>query len=155
MPLKTPFAAQDIFEQKFAGTTDFIQRAVVGAHHRFNLCFRDQFFEGRQVGIVQLTFGHNGIEGVTIFLRSRMDSIMFGTCRCFEIFGMIALQALHKRRCHLTGKERVFAPGFLSAPPARIAENIHIWRPEGQSLILIGISIAAQARHDIWRVLHR
>ena len=68
-----------------------IKRAVVGAHDRFDLCLGDQFFESRQVGVVQLPFCHNGIEGVTILLRSRMDGIMLGARRRFEISGMIAL----------------------------------------------------------------
>src|SRR5687767_1693859 len=79
---------------------------------------------------------------MTILLRPRVHSIMFGTRRGFEILGMVTLQAFHKLSRHLAGQERVFAPGLLPAPPTRVAEDIYVWRPERESLILVGVSIA-------------
>src|ERR1043165_7172395 len=73
-----------------------------------------------------------------------MNSVMLGTGRSFEILGMVALQTLHEGRRHLTSQEMIFSPGLLPAPPARVAKNIHIRRPEVESLILIGIAVTTQ-----------
>src|SRR6476661_6429314 len=97
MPLEIPFSSEDLIDQKLAGTTNFVEGTVVGAHDRFDLCLRDEFLERRQVRVVQLTSGHYCIEDVTILFRPRMNSVMLGTGRGFEIFGVIALQTLHER----------------------------------------------------------
>src|SRR5215212_5827459 len=57
---------------------------------------------------------------------------------------MVALQALHESRRHLARQEGIFSPCLLPAPPTRIAENIHIRRPEVKPLVLIGITIPTQ-----------
>ena len=71
MSLETPFSAQDVFEQKLAPIAGFIERPVVGTHHRFDLGLRDQFFESRQVSIVKFTLSNDGVEGVAVFFPGR------------------------------------------------------------------------------------
>src|SRR5215207_8908546 len=81
---------------------------------------------------------------MAILFRPGMDSIMLDARRGFEIFGMITLQTLHEGRRHLTRQEGIFPPRFLSSPPAWIAKNVDIRRPESKSLILIGIAVATE-----------
>src|SRR5687768_10137370 len=81
---------------------------------------------------------------MAVLFRPGVDSIMLGTRCGLEIFGVIPLQALHESRRHLAGQEGIFPPRLLSAPPTRIAKNIHIRRPEGKTLILIGIAVTTQ-----------
>src|SRR5262245_55163390 len=127
MSLKIPFPSENLFYEQLAGTAGFTERAVVGAHHRFNICISYKFLEGGQIRIVQLPFCHNGIEYMTVFFGARMDGIMFSTRRGFEILGMVALQAAHECRSHLTCQEWILAPGFLPASPAGVAEDIDVW----------------------------
>ena len=42
---------------------------------------------------VQVVFGNDTIEGVAVFFWARMDYVMLGAGRHFEVFGMVALQA--------------------------------------------------------------
>src|SRR5688572_23345388 len=57
---------------------------------------------------------------------------------------MVALESIDKLCGHFAGKEWILAPGFLSAPPTRVAENVDIRRPEGQPLELVISAIATQ-----------
>ena len=43
--IETPFAAQDVFQQKPAGTTRFVEGAVISSHHRFDFCIDNQSLE--------------------------------------------------------------------------------------------------------------
>src|SRR5512136_2086549 len=144
MALEAPFTAQDVFEQEFTPTARFIKRAVISTHYCFDFGFLDQLLEGWQVSIVQVVFGNDGVEGVTLFFRTGVDRIMLGASRHFKIPGMVPLEAFDKLCGHFASKEWVLAPGFLSAPPARVAENVDIRRPEGQSLELIGAAVTTQ-----------
>ena len=47
---------------------------------------------------------------------------------------IVALHALHKGHAHARGQERIFAVSLLPAAPARIAEDVHVRRPEIQPL---------------------
>jgi hypothetical protein len=46
------------------------------------------------------------------------------------------LQAAMKADAQASPSGRVFAPGFLAAAPARIAEDVDVGRPDGQPAIL-------------------
>ena len=144
MPGKSPLAAQNILQEQFAGAAWLIQRAVIGAHHSLNLGLRDQLLESRQVGGIQIAAADLRVEAVTKFLRPAVNGIMLGAGSSFQVLWVIALQAAHKRSAHFAGQERVFTPGFLAAPPARIAENIDIRRPKGQSLVEVWFPLFSQ-----------
>src|SRR5687767_13763386 len=73
-----------------------------------------------------------------------MHRIVLGAGCRFEIPGMIALEAFDELRGHFASKEWILAPGFLPAPPARVAENVDIRRPERQPLELVIAAIATQ-----------
>src|SRR5690348_12410238 len=47
-----------------------------------------------------------------------------------EIFRIVALQTRNERDAHAAGKKRILAISLLPAPPAWIAEDIDIGRPE-------------------------
>src|SRR5207247_3775954 len=52
----------------------------------------------------------------------------------FQIPGIVALQSLDKFDSEPAREVRIFAVGFLAAPPARIAKDIDVWRPEGETI---------------------
>ncbi len=76
-------------------------------------------------------------------LRSAVDGVMLGTGRCLHVLA-VTLERLDKRNPNPAGQIGVFAVGFLTAPPARIAEDIDIGCPEGQSIILFAFLPLAQ-----------
>src|ERR1035441_2793479 len=50
-----------------------------------------------------------------------------------EILRIVALQALHEFHTHATGEIWIFAISLLSTSPARIAKDVDVWRPDGES----------------------
>src|SRR5580698_2258553 len=52
---------------------------------------------------------------------------------CAIVSRVIALQSAHKLLAQMGGEERVFAIGLLASSPARIAEDVDVWRPDGQA----------------------
>lgn len=55
---------------------------------------------------------------------------------------ILALQAADKAHRHLPGEKRILAVGFHATAPARVAENVDIGRPDGQT----GIALMVLAR---------
>ena len=69
--------------------------------------------------------------------------------RHLQVHGVVALHALHVGRSHGAREERVFTVGFHAASPSRVAEDVDVRAPEGQSCVASVVSVAA--RHDILR----
>ncbi len=95
---------------------------------------------------MEIAAGYDGVEAMTQRFRTAVDCEVLGAGRGFEIARIIPLQARHERRGHLPRQERIFAPGLLTATPARVAEDIDVGRPEGQALIPARLPLAAQRR---------
>ena len=54
--------------------------------------------------------------------------------------GIIALHAGHKRDRQASAQERIFAIGFLAAPPAWIAKDVDVGCPEIQAFENVGVA---------------
>ena len=84
-----------------------------------------------------------GVNGVV--LRSRDD---------FQILRIVTLQSFDECDTEPAGEVRIFAVGFLSASPARVAKDIDVWRPEGETVKPVR-SYRAVVLRDTWRALLR
>jgi len=136
MAREFPLPAQDIAQQEVARAARLAPHAVVGAHDRLHPGLAHQFLERRQIRVPQVVRGHRRVEGVPLGFRPRVHREMFGASRRFEVPRIVALQTAHERRAEHTREHRVLAPRFLSASPARVAEDIDVRRPEGQALVV-------------------
>jgi hypothetical protein len=65
-----------------------------------------------------------------------VHSVMLGGGNHFEVARIVALQAFDERDSHGACEEGILAVGLLSPSPAGIAEDVDVWRPEGQPEIL-------------------
>ena len=72
---------------------------------------------------------------MAVGFRPAVHGEMLGGGVELAVLRVVALQAAHEAHAHARGQERILAVGFLSAPPARIAEDIDVGRPEGQALV--------------------
>ena len=62
-----------------------------------------------------------------------MYGIVLGGGDQLQIFGIVALHAGDKRHAHAAGEKRIFAIGLLAASPARVAKDVDVGGPEGES----------------------
>src|SRR3954452_16517714 len=67
-------------------------------------------------------------------LRAAMHGKMLGRRDRPIIASIVALQPADKGDCHAAAEEWIFAVCLLAAPPARIAKNIHVGRPEVETV---------------------
>ncbi len=77
------------------------------------------------------------VEVMTIRLGSAVDREVLRGGVDLAILRIVTLQALHEGDAHSRSEPGIFAVGFLSATPARIAEDIDVGRPERQALIAL------------------
>ena len=135
--LVTPFAAQDVADQIRGSGAGNPAEAVVGRHHFLDARLGHQILESGKIGLAQIALAHLGIEAMAGAFRPGMHGKVLGTGVRLQHFGIgIALEAPHDRHTELAGQVRIFAVGFHSAAPARVAENVDIGRPEGKPLVL-------------------
>ena len=131
--LETPLAAQLILQEVLVGACRLAIDGVVGAHDGAGFAFHDGGAESWLVGIDLIVLAHVHIGKVTRGLGSAVHVVVFGCCDGQVIPGVIALQSGHVGNAHASGEEGIFAVGFLTAAPARVAENVQIRGPEIQA----------------------
>ncbi len=89
-----------------------------------------------------------------------MDGVMFHCRNGFQVFVVIALDAVDEVDGHAARQERVFAIGFLTPAPARVAEDVDVRRPEGQPaihgvhifrgiIVMLGAALVGNRRGDL------
>jgi len=66
---------------------------------------------------------------------------VFGSGNGFEVTRVVTLQAVDESDAKTRGEERIFAVSFLAASPARIAEDIDVGRPEGETVVASGVVV--------------
>ena len=71
--------------------------------------------------------------------RAAVNRKVLGACRSLQILLIVALDALNKAYAHAGSQIRILAKGFMTASPARVAENIDIGRPERKSLVNVRV----------------
>ena len=69
-------------------------------------------------------------------LRAGMYGIVLGTCPCFQVLGMIALQAFNNLHAQLGCQIGILPIGLHPPSPPGVPEYIHIGSPEGKSRVL-------------------
>ena len=67
-----------------------------------------------------------------------VNGVMFGSGNRFEVTRVVALKAGDESDAKTGGEERIFAVGFLAASPTRIAEDVDVGRPEGETVVASG-----------------
>jgi len=140
MAFKAPSSAKYVFNQEITGTAWFAKSTVIRAHYRFNSAVHKRL-ERRQIGFQKVFLGNNGVKSVAFFFGAGMDGKMFGAGGKFQVLRIFPLQTTYQRETNLACKIRIFAVSFLPPPPARIAENIDIWRPESKPPILAAVAL--------------
>ena len=137
--VKTVCIPQNLTEQTMVRAARFAVHAVVRAHNSRRMCRRDDIGKRRQVCSEQIRVGYVDIENVTQLFRSAVYGVMLQGRVRLAIFS-VALQTADKGVPHMRGQIRILTIGFVTSAPTRIAENIDIGRPHGQSLIGAGIA---------------
>src|ERR1700722_1686571 len=74
------------------------------------------------------------VDGVPRRLWPTVHSEMLRSRNHAIVFRIVSLQTGDKRHAHASGEKRILAVCFLTAPPARIAKDIDIRRPEIETL---------------------
>ena len=138
---ESPGVAKKIVE-KMIGAGGFAADRVVRAHHGSSVGFDDGGAEGRSVSLVEIVRGDGSVEVMALRLGAAVHGIVFGGGDGLEILGVDRPGAPLRTHAEAAGEEGIFAVGFLAASPARIAKDIDVGRPEGESLVEAVIACA-------------
>ena len=133
----SPFVPENLGQQAVAPAARLPLETLVGAHDLLHVGLLHQRLEGRQVGLPQIPRVQMlHVEIVPLGLRAAMHGIMLGTGVELVVLRVPRpLEAFHHGHPHTGGQPRVFPPGLLSPSPARVAEDVHVGRPERQPLV--------------------
>ena len=101
----------------------------------------DRGAEGRSVGVVEIVQRDMDVEAVAESFRAAVNGVVFGSGDGFEVMRIVALQSGDKGDAKPRGEEGILAVGFLAAPPARIAEDVDVGRPESETEVATGIVV--------------
>ena len=134
--LEVPLIAKDVHHKRVVAAAWLSVEAIIGTHHAVNACFYDKFVESRQISVPKVESRWPRIKDVTAIFGATMHGKVLGTCHRFQVIWVVAFETAHYSRTHLGGKIWVFAVGFLTASPARVAKDIDIRSPISKATIL-------------------
>ena len=144
MSLEAPLFTQDLLQRR-ACAADLAVCAVVRTHHSFDSCLFYAGFKSRQIGLFHILRIGFRIKGMPQCLRSGVNREMLGAGRRPQVSAVVAsipaLNSLDEPDAEPGCQERILAVGLMSSAPSGIAENIHIGRPEGQSLVDVPVIV--------------
>src|SRR5687768_8330479 len=100
-------------------------------HHRGAKC--------RKVCFAQLAFCRRGVEPVSFRLGSRMNCVMLRSRHSLQIFRIVTLKPFYEFDAKPRTEVRIFAVGFLSTTPTRIAKDVYVGRPKREAVEAISI----------------
>ena len=116
---------------------------IIRAHHAFNVRVLDQGAERREIGLLDVLRGYLRVECVALRLGAAVYREMLRAGGGFQILP-VALEPSYVLLAKLRGEVRVLAVGLVTPAPARVAENIHVGRPEGQTLVDVAVAVPAR-----------
>jgi len=126
---EAPGAAQIILKQHIAAAGRLPVDAVVRAHDRPGLALDNGGPEGGQICILQIVRRGEDVVGVAAGFRTAMDREMLGRRDHERQVRIVPLHALDKGDADPRCQIGIFAIGFLTPAPARIAEDVDVGRP--------------------------
>ena len=145
IPLEAPLAAQLVLQQVLVGACRLAIDCVVCAHHRAGFAFHDGSAECGLVGVDLVVLAYVHIGKVARRLRPAVHGIVLRCRNGQVVLRIVALQSGHVGNAHAAGEEGIFAVGFLTAAPARIAKDVQIRRPEIEASHDAGVSLAQRS----------
>lgn len=135
---KAPVLPENLLEGGGAAA-DFAVGPVVGAHDSLDLSFFYAGFKSRQVGLRHVFFRGLRIERMPEPLGAGVDREVL-CARGRLVVRSVALQALDKADAQARGQAGILAVGLVSPAPARVAEDVDVGRPEGESLVDVPVA---------------
>ena len=141
---EAPALAQDVEQQPLARGGGLPVHAVVGPHHGLHPALDHEVAERGQVGLVQIALARANVEVVAVLLRAAVDREVLGGGARAVVARVVALQALHEGHSQPPRQVRVLAVGLLPPPPARVAEDVDVGRPEGEPLVASALALARE-----------
>ena len=133
--VELPFVLQSLMQKQFAGAGRGSIDGVVSAHDAVGVGVDDKASECGKIRVGEIVRGDDGVEGVARDSGPAVNREVFCRGNDLEIARIRTLQTLHKGGADAAGEKRIFAVGFLSASPARVAIDVDIGRPEGEAIV--------------------
>jgi len=115
--------------------------AVVGAHDRSRVSLDNGRPECRQIRVFLIMAADIDVREVPGWFRPTVDGEMLRGGNGKVVLRVISLQPGHEGHCQPAAQVRIFAVGFLPPPPARIAEDVDVGRPEIQAFEDVGMTV--------------
>jgi hypothetical protein len=143
VPVQPPAPPERLGEQVGAGARRHAVDPRVGAHEAAGLGVHDAAPERRVERVGQVLRRHPGHEVVPRHAVPVLQVVRRGVLaarrrlqRRGDARRRATLQAAHEGDGVLAGRGRVLAGGLLPPPPPRVAEDVHVRRPDGEPLRL-------------------
>src|SRR6185503_3603880 len=98
------------------------------------MTFSHRGAERRQIGLFKIARAGINVEPVPQRFRPAVHRVMLARGHRAKMLEIVALYSSDESNTHAAGQEWIFSVGLLSPSPARITEDVDVWRPEGQSI---------------------
>ena len=134
--LELPLVAQNVHQQGVVAAAGLSVHTVVGTHHAMHTGLAHEVAEGGQIGVPQVVECRTRIEGMAQTLGTAVHGKVLGAGHSLQVMRVVALQAAHHGHAHLACQIGVLAVGFLSASPTRVAEDVDVGGPVGETVVL-------------------
>ena len=125
-PVVAPLVLQDVDEQTLVGAARHAVEPVVAAHHHPHVGVVDDILERRQIGGPKGAPADRRVKRVAVGLRSAVHGEMLDAGECLVPVVDLLLETVHAGGAHARGEVGVFAVGFHTASPARVAEDVDV-----------------------------
>ena len=138
--VEAPLVAEEIGEEPvIGGTGDFVD-AAEGGHGGGGMSLDEAGAKGGEVIIVEQFFGDHVLVAHAVGFLA-VDGEVLGRGDGFQIFRVVALQALDHGDADAAGESGVFAEGFLDAAPARVAGQVDGGGPEHEAAVALAVGV--------------
>ena len=139
---ESPLAVQDGPEEQVARAGRRAEHPVVCAHQGVRAALANPSLEVRQVALPEVTLAHDGVELVPERLGTRVHGEVLDGRNGLQVAGIVALEPPDERHGQTAREVRVLTVGLLPASPSRVAEQVDVRRPDGETLISLVLAPA-------------